>query len=485
MDIVPHFKADDKRPLPGEGASGPNGRVDHGMPDGVRRIERLPGGRRRYQPEGAGELLARRLDPPRIIVDDLLADGLTVLGGGPKDGKSWLAEDLALAVAAGRPWQGRQTHACGVLYLDLENGERIIQERLRQLLDGREQPLERLRFVYEWPRFNEGSGGGLALLNKYLQTERDIGLVIVDMLAGVRPPRADSAGVYEGDHAFASRLNQFALAHHIALLGLHHTNKKDVKPEHPMRAISGSHGLTGGSSANWLLHRPFGASQAQLHIASRELETSNILLLRNDLTGAWATTEQVPTEAAVSAERACILAVFASRGGVLTYRDLHEATGFQGPRLRNLTSRMVRDGQLTPEDLGAFRLSEHSSRPVSPLPADTPCSLFEEATNPQFMGLRDVQQPERITDLHGGIADTSCSLSAGQRAMLRALVAGQGAEHGYPRVFVAHATVIEQGEAAWQAFRDDASDDDLLAAARMLGCDLRLAGIANEEGSDS
>jgi hypothetical protein len=187
-----------------------------------------------------------------------------------------------------------------------------------------------------------------------------------------------------------------------------------------MRAISGSHGLTGGSSANWLLNRPFRASQAQLYIASRELETSNILLLRDDLTGAWETTEQVSTEAAVSAERACMLAAFASRGDVLSYRDLHEATGFEGPRLRNLTSRMVQAGQLIREDFGAFRLSEKNSCPVSPLPADTPCSLSDEATNPQFMGPHDIQQPERITDPHGGGGDTPRSLSAGQRAMLRA-----------------------------------------------------------------
>jgi AAA domain len=468
-------------------ARGPNGRIDHGTRGGSRRTERLPGGQGRYQPEGAAELLARRLDPPCIIVDGMLSDGLTVLGGGPKDGKSWLAEDLALAVAAGRPWQARQTHAGGVLYIDLENGERIIQERLRQLLDGREQPLERLRFVYEWPCFDEGSGSGLTLLEEYLQAERDIGLVIVDMLAGVRPPRtrADSAGVYEGDYAFASRLNQFALAHHIALLGLHHTNKKDVKPENPMRAISGSHGLTGGSSANWLLNRPFGASQAQLYIASRELETSDIVLLRDDLTGAWETTEQVPTEAAVSAERACMLAAFVSRGDVLSYRDLHEATGFEGPRLRNLTSRMVQAGQLIREDLGAFRLSEHSSRPVSPAPADTPRSLSGDGTNPQFMGIHDIQQPERITEAPRGVTDTPRSLSDDQRTALRALIGRRVAERGYPPVSLGPGRSVAGLEAAWRIFVRSASDEDLLTAARALGCDVRAAGIANEEGSAS
>ena len=54
--------------------------------------------------------------PHPMIVEDLIAQGLTILGGTPKIGKSWLALDLALSVAKGVPFLGKPVHKTGVLY---------------------------------------------------------------------------------------------------------------------------------------------------------------------------------------------------------------------------------------------------------------------------------------------------------------------------------------------------------------------------------
>ena len=47
------------------------------------------------------ELLARQLPPIQWAIPDILPEGLTLLAGKPKLGKSWLALAMALAVAAG------------------------------------------------------------------------------------------------------------------------------------------------------------------------------------------------------------------------------------------------------------------------------------------------------------------------------------------------------------------------------------------------
>ena len=60
---------------------------------------------------------------PRATVAELVAFGAS--------GKTWLAVDLAVAVAAGRPWLGRWPCPAGrVAILDWENGDRELRRRL-------------------------------------------------------------------------------------------------------------------------------------------------------------------------------------------------------------------------------------------------------------------------------------------------------------------------------------------------------------------
>ena len=51
-------------------------------------------------------LMDRPLEPPNFVVDTLLSQGLHILVGSPKVGKSWLALWLAVTVAKGEPVWG-------------------------------------------------------------------------------------------------------------------------------------------------------------------------------------------------------------------------------------------------------------------------------------------------------------------------------------------------------------------------------------------
>ena len=48
-------------------------------------------------------LMDRPLEPPNFVVDTLISQGLHILAGSPKVGKSWLALWLAVMVAKGEP----------------------------------------------------------------------------------------------------------------------------------------------------------------------------------------------------------------------------------------------------------------------------------------------------------------------------------------------------------------------------------------------
>ena len=54
-------------------------------------------------------LMSQPLRPPNFVVDTLIAQGLHILAGSPKVGKSWLALWLAVTVAKGElVWDGRE-----------------------------------------------------------------------------------------------------------------------------------------------------------------------------------------------------------------------------------------------------------------------------------------------------------------------------------------------------------------------------------------
>src|SRR5262249_46295895 len=79
---------------------------------------------------GATPLMALRLltladldnlPDPEWLVDGLVGqNALVVLFGPPGVGKSFLALDLALSIATGRPWLGRKTTQGGVVYVYAE-----------------------------------------------------------------------------------------------------------------------------------------------------------------------------------------------------------------------------------------------------------------------------------------------------------------------------------------------------------------------------
>lgn len=59
--------------------------------------------------------------PKNFIVAELLPEGLTLLCGQPKIGKSWFVLQLCICVALGVRFMGFNTQPCDVLYLALED----------------------------------------------------------------------------------------------------------------------------------------------------------------------------------------------------------------------------------------------------------------------------------------------------------------------------------------------------------------------------
>ena len=144
----------------------------------------------------AETLLSTPMSKTMFIVDGLISQGVNVISGASKIGKSWLMLWLGLQVAQGNSIWGLPTLQCDVLYLSLEDTQRRIKDRLYNLTDSAP---DNLYFAVTSGLI----GGGLEeqitdFLTEYPATK----LVIIDTLQKVRDSKgsAGKAGMYGNDY---------------------------------------------------------------------------------------------------------------------------------------------------------------------------------------------------------------------------------------------------------------------------------------------
>lgn len=89
------------------------------------------------------ELMSQHYPEQEYIVDRLIpASSITIFSGQSRSFKTYTLLETALAVAKGEPLFGQfNTQQAGVLIIDEENGERLLQKRLKQLSAADDLPI--------------------------------------------------------------------------------------------------------------------------------------------------------------------------------------------------------------------------------------------------------------------------------------------------------------------------------------------------------
>jgi hypothetical protein len=246
-------------------------------PDDVLRASAQPG------PAGDGspfssvftvaDLMREKLREPQWIVEGIFPEGVMLLSGKPKVGKTFWALNVAHAVACGGYAFGSVRVEKGrVLYLDLEGTRRNLQKRFERLL-GEDPPPDNLHIVKQWPTGQEGQERLTLLLEKYPDTR----LVVVDTLKAIRGYGGGrSKTAYDVDYEAVAPFARIAEDYGSNLLLNHHNNKKD-NPEDPFDAISGSTGLRGAVTTEAVLLKDPPTGHLRLLARGRDLEEVDCL----------------------------------------------------------------------------------------------------------------------------------------------------------------------------------------------------------------
>ena len=200
----------------------------------------------RLQTIDADTLQSTAYEPVSFVVDDLLPQGLHLLAGAPKIGKSWLALWLCLCAAPGKPLWTFATRPCEVLYLCLEDSFQRIQSRLFDLT---EDAPPTLHFAVMSQQLHNGL---VEQIEQFLKEHPQTRLIVIDTLQRIRTAGND-ANPYASDYRDIGVLKALADKHRIAILLVHHLRK--MNDDDPMNMISGTTGLSGATDSNFVLRK--------------------------------------------------------------------------------------------------------------------------------------------------------------------------------------------------------------------------------------
>lgn len=284
-------------------------------------------------------IMSMNFPPIRWVVPDYVPEGLSILAGRQKLGKTWLALDWGLAVASGGYAMGSIPCEPGnVLYVDLENGQRRIQSRIDMLHpDRRRLPdLNRLVWANSAPNLNKGF---IQALEQWRTSVPDPRMVVIDVLQRVKPAGRSNQNSYESDYDALSGLQQWATERRVAVVCLHHTRKGGA--DDPLEALSGSNGMSACADTTLLLDR--NGEGVTLYVRGRDVEEKESAL--NFLAGNWNLMGEA-SSVRISAERSRILSALLVADAPMSPAEIAVAAEMTRGNADQLLFKMVRSQEV-------------------------------------------------------------------------------------------------------------------------------------------
>ena len=224
----------------------------------------------------AKELYEMQLPENKQVIEGLLFQGVTILAGSGKIGKSFAVLHICMCVANGTQIWGRKTLKGTTLYLALEDNLTRIQGRLDKVIDGTGIELSENMYI---ATMSKSIKGGLEeQIQSFMGSYPETILIVVDTFQKVRTTNNErNANIYALDYEEMGILKVLADRYNIAILLIHHLRKAGDGDE--FNKISGSTGISGAADNLMLLAKEKRLDNtASLQLTGRESADIKLVL---------------------------------------------------------------------------------------------------------------------------------------------------------------------------------------------------------------
>ncbi|NDE90127.1 MAG: hypothetical protein EB059_03175 [Alphaproteobacteria bacterium] len=214
------------------------------------------------------------------VVSNLYPEGVTLLAGRPKIGKSFHMCQLCAAVARGDDFLGYPTTKAKVLYISFEDSERRLQKRLKALP---RVPDDSFNYALTWAK---PAQGGYELLERAIN-EQGYKLIVIDTLArfiGINNRGKGAGDGYSEDYEAIGRLVELAHRKNVCLVFIHHLRKAKADDDY-FEAVAGSTGLTAAPDTIIILKKNGINNKATLMARGRDV--AETILELEMINGIW------------------------------------------------------------------------------------------------------------------------------------------------------------------------------------------------------
>lgn len=230
--------------------------------------------------ESAFSLVERDLPDPKRLCEPWATEGVTLLAGRPKLGKTTFERQKLAAAATGAQFlDSKFSNPSLCAFLSLEEGETLTRLKLRQA-NFSEAALTNIQLHFEWARGWEAAD----MLDKYLAANPDLEFIVIDSLSRFRAVPDARQSQFSADYEAMTFIHECSKKHPgVCIDVIHHTRKG--KSDDPIDDVSGTYGLTAACDTVVVLRNH--TEGASMYVAGRiwARDDNNFVLKREG--GKW------------------------------------------------------------------------------------------------------------------------------------------------------------------------------------------------------
>lgn len=295
----------------------------------------------------ASKLMEMSFPEMRWAIPGILPEGVSILAGKPKKGKSILSSNIGIDIASKNKVLGQICVEQGtVLYFALEDSHRRLQDRLGLMLQDTNAPKQLILYTSlpESQRFE--------FLEWEIKRHPDIRLVVIDTLAIFSSDKKPATQYsYDYDYQKIIKFKQLGDSNHVSILLIHHVRKQESGDV--MDTILGTRGLTGASDGLLVMADGGGQSNCNLTVIGRDIEEATYALKLNPDTLRWGiigTAREIKS----TPKKQKIYDTLKQNEHPLSPKMIAEKTGLTEQYVKNTLPKLICEGGIMKADRGQY-----------------------------------------------------------------------------------------------------------------------------------